>query len=255
VLLETTDSADALEPDVAADRQGNAVAVWTQTDGAWVWVWATRRAAGADAWSAPTMLGGTGILAEGATPRARVALDAAGDGLAIWSLNTAAASQIWASRYHAATDTWDAAGPIDDQDIGAASDATLALDAGGGGFAAWRRGDGETFQLWANSFDARTGAWTGATRLDDDAGVPAVSATGDREARIVWLRRGGDGTIQASAFERRSSAWRPATPLQAGAPPAQTPGVALNDDGKALVLFTRRERDLYTLCAASHTAP
>jgi hypothetical protein len=244
VLLETTDSADALEPDVAVDAHGNAMAVWTQNDGTRSAVWAARRLVSLAQWTAPFMLGEPGFATADAGPSPKVALDAAGNGLAIWTMDTGRSSSVWASRYDASADAWSAAEALGDtQAHGSSSSAALAMDAAGNGFAAWRQGDEDGAWLWANIFSAADGAWQGAERLDDAVGPPALAAAGDREAAVVW-QAFGDGGVRARRFAPRSGAWGPSANLDRGGG-GSAPQISVDARGGATAIFTRgRQGDL-----------
>lgn len=236
-LLETTDSADAVEPDVAADALGNAVAVWTQDDGVSVTVWTARRA-GANAWGAPFMLSESGLSLSDVRPTPRVVLDGAGNGLALWSLSTGRDSGLWASRYDTRTDAWSASAAIETADrFGVSTDATLAVDREGDAFALWRRHDEGGTSLWANTFSAATGTWRGATRLDEETGPPMVDAAGARRAIAVW-QDAVDGSIRARRFDPESGSWTASAPLdRAGR--ATGPRISVDPAGNAVAIFAR----------------
>jgi hypothetical protein len=239
-LLETTDSADALEPDVATDPRGNAVAVWTQDDGDSVTVWTARRAVDVGTWSAPSMLSANGLSAT--KPAPRVALDAAGNGLAIWSLNTGRASGVWASRYDARSDTWSAAVPLEEtHPFAVMQDVALAIDGGGDAFALWRRSDEDEASLWASTFSMTTSSWGAALRLDDGVGPPAVAAAGHRQAVAVW-RALGDDRIQASRFDTGAQHWSPSTRLDGNDGDSADPRISVGADGDAVAIFTGGRR-------------
>jgi hypothetical protein len=242
-LLETTDSADALEPDVAADPRGNAVAVWTQSDGASVTVWTARRRSGAATWDAPLMLGVSGVYVDGATPRPRVALDAAGDGLALWTMITGRSSGVWASRYDAAADAWSVPAPIEEASArGESRDAVLALDGHGGGFAAWCRLDGEgRTALWAATFTPARG-WQDATRLDEDGCPPALAAAGEGQAVVVW-QPAARASLRTSVFDGRAGAWGAPSSLDGNEGEARGARVAMDPLGNVLTIFTRARPD------------
>jgi hypothetical protein len=252
-LLETTDSADAIEPDVAADPAGNAVAVWTETDGSLVTVWSSRRAADDAAWEAPFMLGVSGVDDGTHTPAPHVALDARGDGVAVWSLSTGGAWTVWVSRYRGDTGTWEAAAPLQPDDGGDSTGAQLALDANGDAYATWRRQDGASFSVWAARFVARSGAWTAPVPLDDlagDAVGPSVAAAGDGQAVVVWQQRAGVAGVRASRFDPKSGTWGAPLLLDADGPTAQAPRVAVDAWGTAVAIWARRQGGSYDLLAA-----
>jgi hypothetical protein len=251
-LLETTDSADALEPDVASDPAGNALAVWTQNDGELATVWASQRAAADAAWAAPTMLSTFGRADDQHTPAPRVALDTNGDGLAIWTLSTNGAWTVWAARYHADPASWDLAVPVEPESGGDATDATMAFDANGDAYATWRQRGDSSFDVWVDRFVARTGAWTEAVALDDpggDATVPAISAAGDGHAVVVWQQRAHDAAVLASRFDAVTGSWSAPERLATDGA-LETPRVAVDAAGQALAIWARPRDGSYDVLAA-----
>ena len=70
-------------PQVAIDPSGNAVAVWSQSNGIW-----SNRYTPSGGWETAEAIGGTGI-------RPQVAIDLSGYALAVW----AGVLNIWSSRY------------------------------------------------------------------------------------------------------------------------------------------------------------
>jgi hypothetical protein len=254
-LLETTDSADAIEPDVAVDAQGNAVAVWTQNDGSSVTVWAARRSADDGRWNAPFMLSESGFATANATSAPRVALDAAGNALALWTMTSSRSSSAWASRYDAGADTWSVAQPLGDTSGRAStSSAALAMDAAGNGFAAWRRSDEAGVWLWASVFSAANGSWLGAKRLEEGVGPPALAAAGDRQAAIIW-QAFGDGGVRAVRFDGRSGGWGPSTVLDRSTGGFAPPQISVDPAGGATAIFTRSRQGARTGVWAVHAAP
>jgi hypothetical protein len=255
-LLETTDSADALEPDVATDPQGNAVAVWTEDAGAQVTIWAARREPNPGTWTAPFMLSGFGNHDRNSTPAPRVALDAAGNGLAIWSLRTGLLWNVWASRYHADTGVWDAAVAIGTADRGNVAKPDLAIDASGNAFATWVQSGGQLRDVWANRFVAQSGTWAGPVRLDALDGItasPSVGAGGDRQAVVVWQQSAGSSRIFASRFDPRAGTWGPPALLSVGDAEAESARVTVDAAGNALAIFTQLRGPWYDLLFTSNT--
>jgi len=91
-LIETSDQ-DAGSPQVAADLAGNVVAVWTQSDGSRVRVWANRFV-GAAGWGTPRAIdSATG----GASATPSVALDAGGFAQVVWAQSDGTRNDIWAN--------------------------------------------------------------------------------------------------------------------------------------------------------------
>jgi hypothetical protein len=245
-LLETTDSANANQADVAADSKGNAVAVWRQVDDTQETVWSATRAANADAWNAPFMLGPAGVNDGGNSPQPHVALDASGDGLAVWSLRQETTWSIWSSCYHAGTDTWDPGVLVESDDGGDATHPQLAFDASGTAFATWRLNDGVSASIWASRFVTRTGRWTDPARLDDSDTPPVspmVAAGGEGHAVVVWQQQGVfSNDVHASRFDPLSGLWEIPSRLDMVNALAETPRVAVDAAGNALVIWAQPQQ-------------
>jgi hypothetical protein len=93
--IETASAGDSDTPAVAVDPQGNAVAVWSKTDGSGTkHAWANRYVNGSWGTAQPLEASSSGI-----TDPPRVALDAGGDGLVVWSEVDSNVNRIWVSRY------------------------------------------------------------------------------------------------------------------------------------------------------------
>jgi hypothetical protein len=125
---------DATDPHIAFDPTGNATAVWSHTDAAQhLIVQAAELPAGSDVWQPPNDLSAPGQDAVGA----RIAVDAAGDALAVWDRYDRISSDIIeASWRSAATGVWQA--PVDLSPAGVmAQEPKVAFDAQGNAVVAW----------------------------------------------------------------------------------------------------------------------
>ncbi len=148
-LIETNNAGNALWPQIAIDTNGNALAVWQQSDGnsAHFDIWSNRYTAGTG-W-------GTAVLIE--TDNAdgagwpQIAIDANGNALAVWGQWDGMRENIWSNRYTAGTG-WGTAALIETDNAGGASSAQIAINANGNALAVWEQFDGTRFNIWANSF-------------------------------------------------------------------------------------------------------
>jgi hypothetical protein len=256
-LLETTDSANANQSGVAADPNGNAVAVWRQTDGSEETVWSSTRPAGADRWGAPFMLGPAGRVGGTNSPEPTVALAANGDGLALWALRKEDSWGIWSSRYRAATTTFDAAVRVDDQDDDDSTQPRLALDARGTAFATWRRSDGLTDSTWASRLAGGAEGWDEPALLDRSTRLavnPTIAAGGDGHAVASWLGVGTFYDVFASRFDPKSGLWDLPARLDAQNTPAESPAAAIDAAGNAMVIWAQFKDDWSELWLAYQPA-
>jgi hypothetical protein len=86
---------DANGPQIAFDASGNAVAIWAHSDGARFNVRANRFSGGA--WGTAQLIETDNASDAG---NARIAFDAAGDAVAVWTQSDGARLNIWANRFH-----------------------------------------------------------------------------------------------------------------------------------------------------------
>lgn len=94
-LIETDDAGRAVAPQVALDPNGNAVAVWRQSDGTRVNIWANRFTSSAG-WSAAEQIE-TDNAGDARQPQ--VALDPNGYAVAVWRQSDGTRDNIWANRF------------------------------------------------------------------------------------------------------------------------------------------------------------
>ena len=103
-LIETENSGNAVDPQIAIDASGNALAVWYQDGDATA---ATRYDIWANRYTASTGLWGTATLIEtdnaGNALGPQIAFDASGNAIAVWQQDgdatAATRNDIWANRY------------------------------------------------------------------------------------------------------------------------------------------------------------
>src|SRR3970040_2104732 len=115
VYVETDDAGNAAYPQVDADAAGNAVAVWHQSDGTRTNIWANRYAVGAG-WGTAERIETDNA---GSASDPQVAVDAAGNAVAVWHQSDGTRTNIWANRY-AVGAGWGPAQLVETLDLGGA---------------------------------------------------------------------------------------------------------------------------------------
>jgi hypothetical protein len=170
-------------PQVAVGGDGTAVAVWQRSDGDYSTIHSSVLAPGG-AWSAPLRLSVPG--GEASSPR--VAMDDAGDALAIWRWYDGL-NWIIASSFRPAGHDWQRVRQVSVAGI-SARPAGLAMNGSGRAVAIWAESTG----LWSSRFGAN-GRWGGERQVEDDSGGPiggapsvAINASGDETA--LWSEGG-----------------------------------------------------------------
>ncbi len=191
-LIETDDTADAREPQVAVDGSGDAVAVWEQSDGTRLNIWANRYVAGTG-WGV-AMLIETDNAGNAASPQ--VAVGANGDAVAVWHQYDGTRYNIWSNRYPAGT-RWGTAELIEANDESNAWYPQVALDASGDAVAVWYQFLGAPTpiaSIYSNRYVAGRGWGTpDLLETDDtaDALLPQVAADASGNAVAVWYQYDG----------------------------------------------------------------
>ena len=225
---------------VAADGQGDAMAIWARYDGTH-YVAETRFRPAGGAWQAAQ-----GISpATGDAVNPHVAMDARGDAVAVW-----AHANIIEGSYRPAGGSWQAVA----SDLSAAGQNAaapqVAIDGQGNAVAIWRRSDGTNQIVQTSTRSAATGAWQATpddlSATGQDAADPEVAVDPQGDAVAVWSR--GNAIMQTLFIQASTrpagGAWQaPASTLSVGGEPADDPQVAVAANGKAVVVWQRSDPD------------
>ena len=195
-LIETDDAGSATRPQIAFDSNGNALAVWYQSDGSRNNIWANRF--DGTSW-------GSAVLIEtndaGTAYDPEIAFDSNGNALAVWFQPDGIHDSIWANRFDGTS--WGDAVLIETNDAGHAYSPQIAFDSNGNALAVWYQRDG-SFNIWANRFDGSV--WGSAELIEtNDAGDaydPQIAFDSNGNALAVWHQYDGLlRNIRANRFE------------------------------------------------------
>jgi hypothetical protein len=239
--------------DIAVDGLGNAVALWGESSDT-VLMRAAYYTAATNAWSAPVtaLAGPIGATVIGP----RIAIDAAGNVLAVWRLE-GVYNAIRAARLDRITLSW---GQVTDlfpaSSLNIFTPPEIAVDPAGNGIAIWKRRDGETVRLQVALYEADDGTWSTALDLTPSGltgGSARVEFDGFGNATAVWWQ--GDGTravVRAGRVspESRTTLTDLATLEQAAVPLA----LGVSAGGSATVLWTSVTEGVATLQASTWRA-
>jgi hypothetical protein len=187
----------AVKPRIAVDPAGDAVVVWGRDNGTNEVVQAAERAAG-DTWQAPVDL--SELSAEASIPD--IALDPAGDAVAVWEVFDGSNYLIQAATA-AAGGGWQA--PVDLSAPGSdAEEPSVALDPAGDAVAVWDRYDGSDDIAQAATMTPG-GAWQPAVDLSaagESAKEAQVALDPAGDAVATWWRSDGSNAIvQAAGYD------------------------------------------------------
>jgi hypothetical protein len=228
--------ADALEPAVAVDPDGNAVVVWSRSDGANSRIQAIRRAAGGNLSSVKN------LSTSGRDAHApRVGIDAQGSAIVAWLRSDGSNDRVQVRRRSrggtlTAVQNLSAAGQ-------SALTPSLAVDGTGRAVVAWGRSDGANDRIQIRRRAAGGGLSAVKTVSDpgQDAVDPKVGLDAEGNATAVWHR--SDGANARVQVVRRSSggSLSAVETLSAAGQSAATPAVAVQAKGNAIVAWSRSD--------------
>jgi hypothetical protein len=186
----------AFWPALAVDPNGNAVAVWIEEvpvppASHKNEIWANRYAPD-DGWGTATRLD-TDEAGDGSGPHVDVAVDPAGNAVAVWHQSDGIRENIWASR-STLGDDWSVPQLIERDNAGHAGDPRVAMDSGGDAIAVWHQSDGTRANIWANRYSSSNG-WGNARLIErndqGEARLPDVAMDPGGNATVVWHQSDG----------------------------------------------------------------
>ncbi|MCI5224175.1 MAG: hypothetical protein D3924_16265, partial [Candidatus Electrothrix sp. AR4] len=174
----------SLFPQAAVDGAGNAVVIWSQSDGHHRNIWANRYTAD-NGWQTAQPIGGNDA---GSTLAPQMAVNAAGNAVAIWVQEGNGRYNIWTSRYDIPTNTWSAPQLLGESIDIFGGEPQVAIDAAGNAVAVWAQKDGSSYSIWTNHYVADSG-WQTAQLIEKNALFPPrVAADASGNAVAVWYQ-------------------------------------------------------------------
>jgi PKD domain-containing protein len=239
---------DAEEPDVAIDAAGNAVAVWRRHNGSKYIVQSATRPAGG-AWQGPVDLSAAGETAK----EPRVAVDAAGDAVAVWTRFDGLDFVVQAAA-RPAGGAWQ--GPLDLSAAGQnAEEPRVAIASAANAVALWSRYDGSRFVV--QSARRLAGVWEKPLDVSvagQNAEEPQLALDPAGDAVAVWSRFDGAKDIVQAAVGPGGAAWGAPADLSEAGQNAEEPQVAVDPAGNAVAIWTRRNSPTDVVQSSSRPA-
>ncbi|WP_196812960.1 Ig-like domain-containing protein [Cupriavidus sp. WS] len=239
-LIETDNAGSAAYPQIAMDTNGNALAVWQQSDGLHTNVVANRYTVGAG-WGTPQLIE-TDNTGNAGYPQ--IAIDANGNALAAWHQHDGTRYNAWANRYTAGTG-WGTAQLIETDNAGSALYPRLVTDAAGNALAVWYQSDGVRTNVWSNRYAAGTGWGTPQLIEADNAGdaiAPQIVMDRSGNALVVWYQSDGIRyNIRANRYAAGN--WGPTAEFieTDNAGDAAYPQIVMDASGNALVVWQQSD--------------
>ena len=249
----------ATTPSVAIDSNGNAIALWYQSDlvASGFNVWSNRYVVG-EGWSAAEKV-------ENEPPSFRqpdiaVGFDAAGNAVAIWSREGLLEDDVWGNRY-TVDEGWGTAQLVETSDTGGVRDLALAVTPGGDAHALWSQFDeGGVRSLWTNVYSA--GDWGAASLFDEeevnDAESPQIAAGPAGVLHAVWSQSDGRLTnIWANRYTPESE-WGSPELIEGPLDPeddgdAKAPQLSVDAEGNVFAVWQQLESTGFSVWSNRYT--
>jgi chitodextrinase len=256
VPVESSAVLDAIDPAVALDLDGNAMAVWRQTDGSKYKIWTNRFVAGTGWGTAELLDADTG----GFDFAPQIAIDPAGNAIAVWLREDGPAYSIRARRYIHGIG-WEPAISILSIKSGYSQNPRIAMDDAGNTFVVWNQDDVYPFiSTWSCRYVADTG-WEMAQVIEtDDRGHTynaQIAVTPGGDAFAAWEQ--SDGTRYNIVANRYVAGigWGTAQRISSSnGDGTQWPALAVDTVGNAVVAWEQFSNgtNSHKIYAARYTA-
>jgi hypothetical protein len=230
-------SEPSASPDVASDAQDDAVAVWLQFDGANYRVLAAYRPAGGS-FGAPQTLSPAGY--EAGEPR--VAMNATGEAVIVWSLASGLSEEVQAST--AAPGGAFGAPVALTGPTSVANVPQVALDSHGDTIAVWEGWDGANVRIEATTRPAGGGFGEPQylSPAGNNAGAPQVAFDASGDALAVWRFDGSPASTVQGTYRPAGGAFDPVQTISTpSSMPAQSPQVAFDGAGEGVVAWQQSD--------------
>jgi len=247
-LVEYDDAGSAMNPRVAVDGSGNAIAVWHQQDGVRNHIWSNRYVFGVG-WGHAEVIEDE-PYASAVYPQ--VAVDAEGNAFAVWEQTGAAGFDIWSNRY-VVGEGWGDAELVEHSNMGSAENPKITVDESGNAMAVWAQVDSYQQSVWSNIYTVAEG-W-GVPELveaNDTAPSfrPCVVLDSSGNAIAVWEQWGGSAMTIWSNRYVVGEGWGETEVVDTGDITGSfNPSVAVDASGNALVVWERWDGTFFSISA------
>jgi hypothetical protein len=235
------DGGDAYYPQVAMDASGDALAIWSQSDGVRYSIRASRYTAGIG-WGTPELVEHDD---GGDAKDPQIAFDSDGNALAVWDQYdlprdvSGATASIWSNRY-VSGQGWGVPEPIETLPNYAALP-RIAMDPSGNAMAVWwQENAAGVRQPWANRYSAGLG-W-GTAELLGPANGPAyatdVAFDPNGNAMAIWTQYDDGLKYLWSNRYTAGVGWGTAVKVVSASSKVSTPHLQMDGQGNAMAVWS-----------------
>ncbi len=232
------DTSDANSPQIAFDANGNALAVWHQSDGTRKNIWASRF--DGTSWGSAEVIG-VDVADGGNAFEPQITFNINGNAFVVWKQTRSISNLstfIWANHFNGTT--WTGAEKI--SNLGVAFDPQIAVDSDGNAMAVWTE-SGFQFKVWVNRFNGIT--WGDAERLNSGAGdafQPQIAFDNNDNALAVWGQDAGNNHNNIVVRRFSGGVWGVAETIEnTDTGNAVSPQIAFDNDSNALAVWRQSD--------------
>jgi hypothetical protein len=218
---------DAQSPRIAVDGQGDVTVVWERYAGAKILLQAVDRPSGGS-WTAPVDLGEMNLASD---PEPWVAVDSAGDAVAVWKQG-----EVIQSVFRPAGGYWEAPLPIS---AGESFVPQAAMNAEGEATVVWMHYDGSRYVV-ESAYLPAGGNWESPTLVSEpgeEAGDPQVALDAAGNTVVAWRGESGGKEYVRTAYRPVGGLWEAPTNASAAGEHVQSIQDAVDSDGNAIVAW------------------
>ena len=179
VVIDQGEPGNAIRAEIAINRDGDAVAVWEQRDGALRHV-SSNRYDVSTGWGVAEYVDFDTDATRETTPRPKIGIDDEGSAIAVWERFNGKRYDIRASRLE--DGVWGAAVEIEPANRVDAFRPEMAMDAAGDAVVVWQQFDSSDTRrtsIWTVRYSSDAGSWLQARPLETD------NAVGSRQADVA----------------------------------------------------------------------
>ncbi len=251
-LLETQDLGSASKVQIAFSNDGNAIAVWQQSDGVRDNIWSNLYTVGTG-WGTPTLVENDNT-GHARTPK--IAIDHNGNAMAVWRQYDGSIYNIYSSRYTPASG-WGSSNLLENNNVGTPNDPQIAFDSNGNAMAVWEQYDGTSYNVYSNYYTNGSG-WGLATLIETNNSGPAydpqLAFNANDDAIAVWEQNDGSRYNIYSNTYNHGSGWSTPTLIETNNDgPAYDPQLSVNTEGTMIAAWRQYDGTRYSIYSNRYT--
>ncbi len=241
-LIEYETSYNTSAPNIASADDNFAIAVWTQRDGTRGNIWA-REYDPVNGWSTAELI----ETSDANASEPVIAMDNAGNAIAVWLQGELPASSLWANHY-TRSDGWGTARLIGIDDSGVASFQQIGMSNNGHALVTWLKSSGGPPDILANHYAPGDG-WGSPAPIENYAGSvarPTVAIGENGNGIAVWTQYTDyKDNVWANHFTV-DSGWGVAESIESvDSEYTSYPVLDMDPKGNALVIWVQSNGNLY----------